>query len=929
MFEHWKLMDFAPGEGRDQGVFQVDYNDSGWIDAPVPGDAHHALIAAGRIPDPFYDRNEPEVAWMEGREFWYRTRFQATGGAPEKDERVLLTFHGLDTYAVIYLNGSVLGRSQNMFHEVVFNVTNKLGWGKENVLAVRFDPPLFKIDTNNPFKSTWGRNPERVFMRKAQFGYGWDWGPRLPTIGIWRPVELKRHRAAALLGTQFATLRIAMNEPSDQHLGAETLREQVQRSLGVLSERERQVMELRFGLIDGKDHTQEEVSRYFNVTRERIGKIEAEALRKLRRPTETESALVMVRVEAARFTADDSRRDSEGQLKAEIRLSVPGEKKPVLDETILLDRPGSAQNGVGYYTIPNPRLWWTADLSASQPGGPALYDLRVTLRRGKEALDVQEQKVGIRTLALDQSPDPDEPGTRFFRFVLNGVPIFARGANWIPADSFVGAIPDVQYERLLTMARDANMNMLRVWGGGIYEHDVFYNLCDRLGLLVWQDFMFACAMYPENDSSFVADVEAEARYQVRRLRSHSSLAVWCGNNENQWLHDRNNPDHPEQKVPGTLYYDHILPAAVAELDGVTPYWLSSPYGGNDYNSTEDGDRHNWQVWHGNLPRHFGDPVVADRSPEGVSYRHYAEDMGRFISEFGMHAAPVFETLRRVIPEGQRYHHSPSMDHHNKDNPKNKGDNLMETVTGLPKDLDEYIDYSMIAQAEGLKFGIEHFRRRKPHCSGALIWQFNDCWPVLSWSLVDYYGFGKAGYFYTRRVFAPVLASFREEQGSVSLWITNDTLAEISDTITTRQATFTGEVFWEKQMQVVVPGNSSQEITRFEPEPGEETGFPADRYLSVQSAGQVFPKNRHFYVAIKDLALQPVRPEVAIRPVGEHEVEVQLTAPSYVYFFHLTHPSEFTRYSDNYFDLEAGETRVVQVWNEKEPLTPEAIGFGYR
>src|SRR5512146_2691992 len=172
MFENWKLMDFAPGEGREQGVFKVDYDDRGWLDVPVPGDVHRALLAAGRIPDPFYDRNEPEVAWMERREFWYRTRFQATGGAPEKDERVLLTFSGLDTYAVIYLNGNVLGRSQNMFHEAVFNVTNKLEWGKGNVLAVRFDPPLNKIDPNNPFKSTWGRNPERVRMRKAQFGYG-------------------------------------------------------------------------------------------------------------------------------------------------------------------------------------------------------------------------------------------------------------------------------------------------------------------------------------------------------------------------------------------------------------------------------------------------------------------------------------------------------------------------------------------------------------------------------------------------------------------------------------------------------------------------------------------------------------------------------------------------------------------------------------
>ncbi len=202
------------------------------------------------------------------------------------------------------------------------------------------------------------------------------------------------------------------------------------------------------------------------------------------------------------------------------------------------------------------------------------------------------------------------------------------------------------------------MNMLRVWGGGIYEHDVFYELCNRSGILVWQDFMFACAMYPEDNPSFVNEVEAEARYQVRRLRNHPCMALWCGNNENQWIHDRTYWDQPGSPVPGSLYYDKLLPQIVAELDGKTPYWPGSPYGGNDYNSMDDGDLHNWQVWHGNVPRHFGEPADVDRSPEGVSFLHYAEDMGRFISEFGMHASPVYETLRRNIPIDQLYHHSP-------------------------------------------------------------------------------------------------------------------------------------------------------------------------------------------------------------------------------------------------------------------------------
>jgi beta-mannosidase len=342
---------------------------------------------------------------------------------------------------------------------------------------------------------------------------------------------------------------------------------------------------------------------------------------------------------------------------------------------------------------------------------------------------------------------------------------------------------------------------------------------------------------------------------------------------------------------------------------------------------EDGDRHNWWVWHGGIPRRFGDPVINDRSPEGVSYRHYGEDFGRFLSEFGMHAAPVFETLRRAIPEDQRFHHSPSMDHHNKDNPKNKGDNLMLTVTGLPGDLSEYIDFSMIAQAEGLKYGIEHFRRRKPHCSGALFWQLNDCWPVLSWSVIDYYGFGKAGYYYARRFFAPVLASFKEEaDGGVSLWVTNDRLEEIEDTITVRQGQFDGKVLWEKAISVQVPPNSSVEVQRWS---AEDLGSTPDRYLSARSAADTFPANRHFFAAIKDLLRLVVQPEVSLRQVSEREVEVALSASAYVYFFHLDHPSEFTRYSDNYFDLEPGERRVIRVWNEREPLKVEDLTPGWR
>jgi len=684
----------------------------------VPGDVHRALIAVGRIEDPFYDQNEFNCAWIEEREWWYRVHFDGTDSALRVGERLRLVFHGLDTFATIWLNGVELGRHHNMFTELVFDVTDYLHPGQQNVLALCFDPPMAHASDPSGF-IPWGRNPERVYMRKAQFGFGWDWGPRLPTVGIWRPVELRRERLARITGVHFYTVE---------------------------------------------------------------------------RAADNQSALVAVKVEVEPFATD---LQSTPPLIVNVRLSSPVGGREVIEQIVTIASP----EAIIYLSVKRPDWWWTHDL-----GTPVLYDLEVTLNQGDVTLDQQKRQVGIRMIELDQSPDPEEPGTRFFRFVLNGVSLFAKRANWIPADSFVGSISDARYETLLTATRDGNMNMLRVWGGGIYEHDVFYNLCDSLGILVWQDFLFSCASYPDHNAEYTREVQAEVDYQVRRLRSHPCLALWCGNNENQWLHEMQFWAQPEYHAPGALYYNHLLPETVARLDGHVPYWPGSPYGGDDYNSMEDGDRHNWQVWHGMQPRRFGEPPVLDQSASGVSFSHCTEDVGRFISEFGMHASPVLETLRRCIPADQLFHHSPSMDHHNKDNPKNKGDNLMLTCTGLPESLEEYIDFSMIAQAEGLKYGIEHFRRRKSHCSGTLFWQLNDCWPVLSWSVLDYYGVGKAGYYYVRRAFAPALASFKSGADGLELWITNDRLSEISDTAIVHWATFSGQVLLHEEIQVRIPGN---------------------------------------------------------------------------------------------------------------------------
>lgn len=380
-------------------------------------------------------------------------------------------------------------------------------------------------------------------------------------------------------------------------------------------------------------------------------------------------------------------------------------------------------------------------------------------------------------------------------------------------------------------------------------------------------------------------------------------------------------------LPGDLLYETVLPDVVRAHDGTVPYWPGSPYGGRHPNDQAVGDVHDWTVWHGmsedaNLMEIF----TKGPTPEQVAYTRYAEDQGRFISEFGMHASPVLETLRRVIPEDQLFHHSPSMDHHNKDNPKNKGDLLMMTSTGLPKDLAEYIDFSMLAQAEGLKFGIEHFRRRKPHCSGTLIWQLNDCWPVLSWAIMDYYGFGKAGYYYTRRVYAPVLASFKIlADGAVELWITNDTLRPIEQPVSVHYGSFGAGTLWEETVTVSVPANSSRPVWRC----GVDRAHALpDRYLAVRSSSLAFPANRTFFTAIKDLERHSVAPTVQVTAVSAHELRVHVEAHAYVFFFHILLPDGQARLSDNYLDLAAGESADIVI-TSPSVLDPATLEYGWR
>jgi beta-mannosidase len=830
--------------GLDVSALPAD----GWLPAVVPGGVHESLLAAGRIEDPYQDRNERGVRWIEERDWWFRGSF-AGPAELAAGERARLVFHGLDTVADIWLNGRPLGHHENMFRPAEFDVTERLR--DRNDLLLRFSPPLYGLTVpaaaaelqarfaalfadfmsgDEPRAESDGFMTETKAVaslrRKAPFSWGWDFGPRVPSVGIWRPAELRVEKAAVLTG---------------HHIRTEAI---------------------------GPDG----------------------------------SATVGVLVEADPFATG-------AQLTARIEVTAPSGRRASVELPVT---DGQAH---GALTVPEAELWWTHDL-----GDPVLHDVTVTLLDGAKTLDRVTDRVGLRTIALDRGADPE--GGHVFRFILNGVPVFARGAAWLPADMLVGSVEPDRVRALVGLARDGGMNMLRVWGGGIYEQDAFYRACDEQGVLVWQDFMFACTDYPQSDPALAAEVAREAEYQVRRLRNHPSLALWCGNNEVQVIHGAVYQSYD----PGDWGYDffyRVLPDAVARHDGRTPYWPGSPWGEDPSegwaaaNGVLDGDRHAWEVWHG-ISFGPGDRTY-DNPGDARHYRRYADDSGKFISEFGIHAAPELATLRRYLPQDELHVHSESFDQHNKDNPKNKHDAVLAIVTGLPATIEQYVDFTMISQAEGLKFGVEHYRRRAPHCNGTLAWQFNDVWPGFSWSVVDHDLVPKAGYHYLSRAYAPVLASFRREGETLELWLSNSGRTEVTTTASITVAGFDGTDYLRQDVTVNVASGESRAVWT-----GVGLELAANRYAWADSRDGAFPSNRLFFAEIKDIPFGEPKLDVTATPTGPGKAVLTITATSFAYFVHALTPLPGTRFDVNYLDLRDGESATIEVTGLPDEFDPASI-----
>lgn len=819
-----------------------------WIEAVTPGGVHESLLAAGRIEHPYRDDHEQSIRWIEERDWWYRTDFTGPGNVGES-ERLTLRFLGLDTVARVWLNGEELGSHENMFRPASFDVTDRVR--EENVLVIRFSPPLYGLEVPDSASGMFARLgevfaslmedesssegggeglgsemlPLSTLRRKATFSWGWDFGPRVPSIGIWRPAFLVREDVATISGHHLRTDRI--DENGSAHL----------------------------------------------------------------------TAVV------------DVDRVTEEPLTAVVTVTTPTGEAHRVEMPIGDDSTGSAT-----FTIPDAALWWTHDL-----GEPALHEVSIELITAGRLVDEVHDRVGLRTITLDQSADPE--GGHRFGFVLNGVPIFARGAAWLPADMLVGSVDDDRYRHLVSLARDGGMNMLRIWGGGIYEHDAFYANCDALGVLVWHDFMFACIDYPSELPDLQAEVAAEAEYQVRRLRNRASIALWCGNNEVQLIHGFAYQNY-EPGNWGWDFFHRILPDTVQTHDPTTPYWPGSPWGEAAaegfmaVNGVLDGDRHAWEVWHG-LDFGAGGGEFASIG-ESRHYRRYALDRGKFISEFGIHASPERSTLERWITPESLVVHGPVFDAHNKDNPKNKGDAIMEIITGVPATIDEYVDFTMVSQAEGLKFGIEHYRRRQPSNNGTLVWQFNDVWPGFSWSIIDYDGVPKAGYYFARRAFAPLLASFRYEDERLELWLSNSGRDARDIDADFSIEGFDGTVRESAQVTTTVGAADSVKVWE------REGALGAADVAWVRSPAAAFPANRLFFGEIRDLPLHAAALEIDITRTGAQSADIMISSPVHTYLVRVLSPEPGVRFSDNYVDIAAGSSTTIAVDGLSDDCDPALL-----
>ena len=759
--------------------------------AKVPGTFHTDLLANQLIEDPFYGTNESQLQTYNNKEWEYETYFNINKNNLEP-EQIHLIFEGLDTYAQVYLNGKSLFYANNMFVKWKIPIKNHLNIG-ENHLKIHFFNPLKVAENLGKQLSYKLPEGERVFVRKVQHHFGWDWSPKFITAGIWQPVYIESFQNAEIKDWQYE---------------------------------QKHVDETKADLIFKVNINCEKEGNYELLINEKINDVYLE--------------------------------------KGENNIELS-------------------------YKVNNPKLWFIHE-------NPHLYDFDIKLYNKKELIDNKKKKIGLRTIELIQTPD--EKGSSFY-FKLNGKQVFIKGANYVPQDIFLHRVTREKTFELVKQAKLANMNMLRVWGGGAYPSQDFMDACDEMGIMVWQDFMFACAMYP-GDDDFLNNVKVEIDQQINRLQHHASLALWCGNNEidegwHNWGWQKQFNYSPADSTKIWDDYKKLFHELIPNrLNALVPknrriYWQSSPSKGwGRPESLLMGDVHYWGVWWGMEP-----------------FENYEKKVGRFVSEYGFQGMPSVSTFNQFTNKDDQYLNSPALKVHQK---HPKGAETIETYMArdynVPKNFEDYVYVSQLLQARGMKIAIETHRRAMPYCMGTLYWQLNDCWPVTSWSTIDYYGNWKAAHYQVKRSYEPLLISFEDVKNQINIFLINDLLKNNKGQLLISINDFQGETKWTKKLNINIDANSSKNVMTILKKDFKKWSN-GNHYLKVSFENEIDTiYSMYDFEKPKNMNLQ--KASLTWKIIDNKTIEIQTnTFAKDIYLY-----AENVKFENNFFDLEPYQKLLI-------------------